>query len=334
MKKFLEKRIVKIFNVYINPLIIGGLFSAMGNWDYKNDNYFYIKLSMLVILISVYVYSSLQYYKLEQTKDDKIKYLNALLNKEKNDRINEEKEWLMQRKVLDTEIKSYDRGTRELTTLFVDSSNSINQIAKQILEGKRTLDIWNFKKVATGICSGIYNLLCEICQPYDDFTVNIMLADITATGSKRNITMIAHKGKYEKYPGKFEEKLYFNKNSSFYAVKLCKDSKPEIKILTTKEEVNEKFVYVDEEHPEYSQYVGIPIVCSGNKILCLLQICSFSDNKIANGKAEILDVVKKHIIPFTNYALLSYKVEKSLISSLSIVEKLEGGRKDGEKAIN
>ena len=203
MKKFLEKRIVKIFNVYINPLIIGGLFSAMGNWDYKNDNYFYIKLSMLVILIGVYVYSSLQYYKLEQTKDDKIKYLNALLNKEKNDRINEEKEWLMQRKVLDTEIKSYDRGTRELTTLFVDSSNSINQIAKQILEGKRTLDIWNFKKVATGICSGIYNLLCEICQPYDDFTVNIMLADITATGSKRNITMIAHKGKYEKYPGKF-----------------------------------------------------------------------------------------------------------------------------------
>ena len=94
MKKFLEKRIVKIFNVYINPLIIGGLFSAMGNWDYKNDNYFYIKLSMLVILIGVYVYSSLQYYELEQTKDDKIKYLNALLNKEKNDRKSEERRTL------------------------------------------------------------------------------------------------------------------------------------------------------------------------------------------------------------------------------------------------
>ena len=37
MKKFLDNKIVKIFNTYINPLLIGGIFSAMGNWNYEND---------------------------------------------------------------------------------------------------------------------------------------------------------------------------------------------------------------------------------------------------------------------------------------------------------
>lgn len=326
MEYFLEKKVIKIFNVYILPILIGGLFSAMGSWDFNSDKWLFLKGFILLILLIYYAYASICYFNYDKKKIDKVNELQELLQQEKKNRKIKEEQLLEKNKLQAAEIRSYNRGIRELTTLFVDSSTSINQISKHILDGSRTLDIWNFKKVATGICNGIYSLLCEKCSPYDDFTVNIMLADVTATGSKRNITMIAHKGKYEKYPGKFEEKLYFNKNSSFYAFKVCKSSDTSIRILTTKEEVNEKFVYVDEEHPDYSQYVGIPVVCSGNKIVCLLQICSFADNKIANGKAEILDIVTKHIIPFTNYALLTYKIEKSLISSFSIIEKLEGGK--------
>lgn len=317
MKKWLENKVVKVFFVYVLPLLIGGLFSALGSWDYTKDSLFFGKLGILVICVGIYIYTTMQYLKYEKEKDDRINQLTEKLE-------DKEKEI----KMLSKEKNSLAKGTRELSTLCLDSSNSINELSKNLLNGEMTLEVWNFKKVATGICNSVYEVLCEVCKPFDDFTVNIVLDDITARGKKKNVTMIAHKGKYEKYPGKFEEKMYYNKNKSFYAVKLFKSNSTDIKILTTKEEVNEKFVYVDEEHPEYAQYVGIPIVCSGNKMICLLQICAFKNDKIGNDKNEILDIIMTYIIPFIQFALMNYKVEKSYIAGFSSIRKMEENRND------
>ena len=286
--------------------------SAMGNWDIKQDKYFYHKLLTLLVLCAVYIFTSIKYVKMEKDLNKELEDVKMKLC---------EKEKVIQK--LELAKKCYSKETRSLSTLCLDSSNSINVLAKNVLGGARTLDVWNFKKVCTGICSSVYDVLCEVCKPYDDFTVNIVLDDITATGAKKNVTMIAHKGKYEKYPGKFEEKMYYNKHDGFYAIKLFKNKNTDIKILTTKEEVNEKFVYVDEEHPEYSQYVGIPIVCSGNKMICLLQICAFKNDKIADTKQEIMEIIMAYIIPFVQFALMNYKVEKGFISGFSVIDKLE-----------
>lgn len=312
MKKLLENKYAKVIFVYILPIIIGALFSALGNWDYKKDDLFWIKICILIPLVILYVYTTVQYVKMEKNINEQIVDLNKIIAENKEKIIS-----------LERETNCYSKETRALSTLCLDSSNSINTLSKNVLAGVRTLDVWNYKKVATGICNSVYEVLCERCKPFDDFTVNIVLDDITATGAKRNVTMIAHKGKYEKYPGKFEEKMYYNKNSSFYAIKLFKSKSTDIKILTSKEEVNEKFVYVDEDHPEYSQYVGIPIVCSGNKMVCLLQICSFKDDKIGSSKNEILDIIMTYIIPFIQFALLNYKIEKGFVSGFSVIEKME-----------
>ena len=322
MKKLLKNKYFRVVFVYFNPMIIGGLFSAMGSWDYKNDKYFFYKLVLLITLTIFYCYTSYQYDKYEKELHNQLDELNNSLD-EKNKEIQK----------LELDKNCFSKETRALSTLFIDSSNSINEVSKNVLVGRRILDIWNFKKVCTGICNSVYDLLCEICKPYDDFTVNIVLDDVTATGSKKNVTMIAHKGKYAKYPGKFEEKMYYTKNATFYAIKLFKSKSTDIKILTTKEEVNEKFVYIDEEHPEYSQYIGIPIVCAGNKMICLLQICAFKNNRIANTKSEILDVIMTYILPFTQFALMNYKVEKGFISSFSVIDKLEG-KNNGESKID
>lgn len=312
MKKLLNNKFFRVVFVYFIPIIIGGLFSALGTWDYNNDKYFFLKLVLVIILTIFYCYTSYQYDKKEKDLNNQLYLLNNELNK-KDEEI----------KKLKFEKECFSRETRALSTLFIDSSNSINEVSKNVLVGRRILDIWNFKKVCTGICNSVYDLLCEICKPYDDFTVNIVLDDVTATGSKKNVTMIAHKGKYAKYPSKFEEKMYYTKNSAFYAIKLFKNKSTDIKILTTQEEVNEKFVYIDEEHPEYCQYIGIPIVCAGNKMICLLQICAFKNDKIANTKSEIMDIIMTYILPFTQFALMNYKVEKGFISSFSVIDKLE-----------
>lgn len=319
MEGFLENKFVRNFNVYIAPMLIGGIFSAMGQWDYKSDNYFIPKLVALIILLVWYAISSYKYHVYEKKDKEKLENANKSISdlKEQNEGLKEV-------------ISSYNKEIRELTSLFYDSSKGLNELSHFILEGNTTLDIWNYKKVATSICNSLYVMLCEICKPFEDFSVNIMLVDITAKGSKKNITMIAHKGKYEDKPRRFEEKMLFSKYPNFYAIKLCKENKTDIKILTTSNEVNEKFVYVDEEHPKYSQYIGVPIVCSGNKIVSLLQICAFKDAKIANTKSDIMDVVTQYVMPYTELALLSYKIEKSLISSLSLLSK-RGEKENGSK---
>lgn len=319
MSDLLDKKWAKVFCVYINPIIIGIDLPLIISWWSEKTFKFYATVVIGVVLLGLYAYTSYIYEDKEKKEESEKKKLET-----ENQRLEQENHRLIH------EVDSFDKGMRELATLFHDSSNSLNKISARVLEGDRTLDIWNFKKVCTGICNSVYGLLCEMCSPCDNFTVNIMLSDVTAKGGKRNITMIAHKGKYEKYPGKFEEKLYFEKHSTFYAVKVCKSDNTEIRILTTKDEVNEKFVYVDEEHPEYNQYVGIPIVCSGKKIICLLQICAFGDDKIGETKSDILELVTKYLFPFTQYALLTYKVEKGLVSSLSIIEKKEKEERQNE----
>lgn len=317
MDKILDKRMMKVLCKYINPLLIGILVPEIINsFSHKGIKFWGLTIIGIALFLW-YIYTTWKYEQIDKHLKDK---------QEKIEKELEEK--TKQNKLLNKATKSFDKGMRELATLCYDSSTSLNKVSHNILNEDTTLEVWNFKKVATGICNSIYSLLCEICKPCDDFTVNIMLADPTAKGTKRNITMIAHKGKYENYPGKFEEKLYFNKYSTFYAVKVCMSNKTDIRILTSREEVNEKFVYIDEEHPEYSQYIGIPIVCTGNKIICLLQICSFGQNKIADSKAEILKIVAQYIFPFVHYALLSYKMEKCLISSFSIINKEEQNGKD------
>lgn len=309
MEKFLEKKIIKVVCIYINPVVIGILFSFVFTFWTNRTLKTNILFAIGILLLLIYAYTCYKYGQMDKNE------------KSEKNKLREKNEKLEELNIdLSKDAKSFDKGMRELATLFYDSSDSLNKTSAHLLEGNWKLELWNFKKVATGICSSVYGLLCEVCKPYDDFTVNIMLADPTATGKKRNITMIAHKGKYEKYPEKFEEKLYFDKYSAFYAVKVCKSNKKDIRVLTTREEVNEKFVYIDEEHPEYSQYIGIPIVCSKNKIVCLLQICSFGNDKIAESKADIMKIVMRYLYPFTQYALLAYKIEKSLISSFSAID--------------
>lgn len=319
MSDFWNRKGVKVYATYINPIIIGIIIPiALDSWKDRGIK-FYATAIIGVVLLILYIYTSYIYEKANKDSRDEIEKQDEQISKleEKN-------------KQFKKKIHSYDKGMRELTALFYDSSTSVNTLSKKMLAGNITLDVWNFKRVATSVCTSVYNLLCDLCTPDDDFTVNIVLSDVTATGNRRNITMIAHKGKYETYPDKFEEKMYFHKYPSFYAIKLFKSKSTAVKVLTTKEEVNEHFVYVNEDHPEYSQYVGIPIVCSGSKMVCLLQICAFGNAKIGKSKAEIVELVQEYVIPFTHFALLAYKVEKGFVSSLALVDKVKEESKSGK----
>ncbi len=172
-----------------------------------------------------------------------------------------------------------------------------------------------------GVCRGIYEALC-IYTGQEDFSVNVMLYDVNEKGKKRNIRMIAQKGRYEKQPKIFDTPLNLKTDKDFYAVKMFNRNSPDISILTTSSEIDKNFVFSDEgDHPKYSQYVGVPIHCSGNQMISLLQICALNDSKIAEGKDDIMEMINKYILPFAYFALLTNKIEKGLLNGMSIVKE-------------
>lgn len=312
LKDFLNIWFIKFYCVYINPLIIGAIFSSLGSWDYKKDRYFLAKILSLAILFIIYLVTSYSYYKYASENDNAFK--SAKENEER----------------LIKKNNAYNKVTLSLTSQFNNSAEAINEISKNILKGGAKLDIWNYKKVCTGICQGVYETLCELTG-YDDFSVNVMLYDVNSKGRYKNIKMIAHKSKYEGHPSSFGQPLFLSKDSDFYAVKMFNKGKPDISILTTSEEVKEKFTFSDESnnHPKYSQYVGIPIICSVNHMISLLQICAFNDSTIADKKENIAKIINTYILPYTYFALLTNKVERSLMNSISKIERMEDS--DGKK---
>lgn len=303
---FLKNRFVKIISNCIIPIAIGALFSAIGSWDFEKDEFIWHKIIFTIFSILVYVFCLYRYNKMDELFNKEYQKLN-----DENNNYRKQNE-------------AYKKVTLSLTSLFNTSADSINIISNNLVSKTAKLDNWNYKIMCAGICNGIYETICLITGS-DDFSVNIVVYDTKAKGKAKNIKMIADKSKYETHPDTFEEKINMSSHKDFFAVKMFNKNSPEITILTTGTEVKEKFVFSENKsnHPNYSQYVGIPIHCSGKQMISLLQICAYNDSKIEESKEKIMEIVNRYILPFTYFALLNNKIEKGFINSISILEKDE-----------
>lgn len=303
---FLKNRIVKIISNCLIPIVIGALFSAIGSWNFKNDKFIWYKIISVALFTFIYLFCLYRYNKIDES-----------FNKEYIKIKDENKKYKKQ-------TKAYSKVTLALTSLFNTSADAINVISNNLMSNTAKLDNWNYKIMCTGICNGIYETICLITGS-DDFSVNIVVYDTKAKGKSKNIKMIADKSKYETHPDTFEEKIYMSSHKDFFAVKMFNKNSPEITILTTGVEVKEKFVFSEDktDHPNYSQYIGVPIHCSGKQMISLLQICAFNDSKIESSKEQIMGIVNRYILPFTYFALLNNKIEKGFINSISLLEKDE-----------
>lgn len=77
MREFLNKPMVKNTIMAAMVLIIGGLCSALGGWDYKGDKYFWIKFLFLTIFGILYIILLLYY----SFSEDSLIKENEALNK-------------------------------------------------------------------------------------------------------------------------------------------------------------------------------------------------------------------------------------------------------------
>lgn len=287
------------------PFVLTFINEIVGAWILDNGKFNLYKL-IVIVLCTCYLLMEVRYFKQEKENKTSIDGLKA----EKID--------------LESDKRCYEQTITSLITIFADSANSISNIT-YTMESSKTLNKaeWNFNRVATGICDKLYEIICDRNAEYSDFSVNIMLYDTKAKGKNRYIKMIAHKSMYPTKPTIFLEKLYLNKRRDFFAVKLFDKNKQDIQIMDTPNEVNQRFTFKDNEHPNYNQYVGIPIHCNGNQMVSLLQICAFNKSKIGDSKNDIMEFVLKCVIPFTHFALLAYNIEANMDGTVDVLTKGE-----------
>lgn len=314
MQKIFDNKEVKNTISLILTVGIGLIGSALGNWNYREDKYFIIKLVGLIILAVLFMIFSILSYKYDKMEGNAIQ--------EKNEKIVILEQ---QNRKLRKEIEVYEESHIAMAAIFEKSAQDINETANSIMNQKKiTFNIWNFKKECKWICEKVLNIVEELSIKDGEYAVSIFQINPLAKGKSKGITMIAHSSKYGNTPDVYETSLTFRNNSDFFAVKLFKKCKHDIVVLIDKNEVNEKFVYKDENnHPDYSQYIAMPIHCSGNEMLSLLQIVAFGEAKIGNTKAEIMDKLNKYIFPYTRLGLMMYKYEKGLLNSGYLVEKMK-----------
>lgn len=315
MQKIFNNKEVKNAISLLLTVAIGLLGSSMGSWDATTDKFFKSKLIALIIvsviflffLILSYVYDKKE-VRLIEIKDKEISKLKE--NISANEKI----------------ISSYEKSNLSMATIFQKSADDINTTANNIINTENvSIDIWNFKKSCKWICEKLLEIIEELAEEGNDFAVSVFQANPIKTGRSKGITMIAHSSKYGSTPDVYETALTYRKNADFYAVKLFKKGNHEPTVLIDKNEVNEKFIYKNENaHPDYSQYVAIPIHCNGNEMLSLLQIVAFGDSKIGITKSEITEKMNKFVLPYTQLGLMTYKYEKSILNCGYIVEKMKG----------
>ena len=127
--------------------------------------------------------------------------------------------------------------------------------------------------------------------------------------------MISHRSKNGDIPKVFNTAVDENEAGKYYYGKLFAKNSPAPAYLITKKEVDQNFYFEENTSnlKNYSQYIGIPICCTGNKMNALLQIIGHNDSYISLDKDRLIEFVNKIVYVYANYALYCEKVEKGLL---------------------
>lgn len=294
MREFLSKPVVKNTLMAVLVLVIGGLCSALGGWDYKNDGSFRLKIVLLIISGMSYV-GLLIYYSFAESSFVK---LNGDLERANNQL---EKQRGVYEDIMSGEISICKQSATEVT-------KALHEIESK---GKADLNIWSFDKASSWVCNEIYRLLCKLHGESRDFGVSYIRLD-EETGK---IYMSGFANQNMQMPTIFGIKRLVEDGNSYHDADLFKKSKADIKVLKNKDEIGNAFLFGKAANRDkYSQYIAIPIFCADRKMIGLLEITCLNETYLAVSERELKEIASKYFVPYTFLILLLHKLEKALLA--------------------
>ena len=272
-------------------------FSDMGTtWGTIALCVFAICLIVEIALTVYYVKSDEEEKDLMQNKDDEIKKLSNELEEEKR-------------------LKNLFSGLLEdLNTCYNSSAEKIYSLVDNAKK-TQTIDlhIWNYHNITDFVCTELYKLVKNLAEKGGDFSVSYIARQPNPDNDKTEYLMFSYYGSETAKPHLYNYSISKKNAEQYYFGKLFKKDNPSVSYLMDAQEVAANFYYSDaSDKGKYSQYIGIPVFCSGNHMIGLLQVVAHRGSKIAESRSEAEELVNKYIMSYANFILFAEKVQKGI----------------------
>ncbi len=294
MGTFLNKPWIKNLILSVMVIIIGGICSALGGWDFEHDKYIIYKIIVLVIVSIIYI-TALIYYSVQE------------VNLNKTNRI------------VKGQNEAFEAAMSGFISICTQSVTDINSIIHEIIsDGVIDLKKWSLDKASLLVCDNIYNLLCRLNGESKEFEV-VYVRLIEGEGQENIICMCGFSNRDKKKPSVFAKKRCFEDEHGYYDAMLFKENRDEIIIINGHEQINRKFTYSKRSRDEsdlrkYNQYIAIPVFCNNEKMVGLLEIVCFHKTSLADTEDQLRDIASKYLVPYSYFILLLHKLEKGLLA--------------------
>lgn len=312
MNKILNNFVIKVLIQIALPLVIALVDNITGDWivNGKIVNIVNSNKKYVIIMSIVYIIIIIWYAYNEHKKDkEEVNYDNNIRAKDKI-------------------INTYCKEISLITAIFDQTQDNINKLTKTFSRNKEfDLREWNFESIATPICKGIYETILLSAENGDSFSVNIYKKyRIKKADGKivERVKMIAHEGDHKYEPKILGVPKLYKPNSEYQYMKQFVNSNPKRTILLGREEIRKAFKFngdYENYKDEYSQYIGIPVICKGNTMISLIEIIAHEDSKIAIDKEHIEKIINNYVLPYQYFLLMSHKIEKNMKTTIKFINK-------------
>lgn len=220
MHNFFNYPFVKALFLGMSTLIIGGICSAMGQWDFSSDKMLVYKLIALVCFSLIYIFL-IAYYSTNETNDRKIALILAKQN------------------------EAYEEVMSGLLNVCKKSADGANKVIKSIVsEKKAKLELWSFDEACLWVCQNVYNLLCEIGNGKDYEVIYDRLDE--SVKPEKDIYANSYANKDMECPSIFRKKRNIQ-NDSYHDAELFKLGNTKTEVLIGSEEIDKVFGHKTKE---------------------------------------------------------------------------------------
>ena len=278
------------------PAIISAIGIMMALDKFKKYNNIFILITILLLIIFL---ASLYYYsKQEKSNQDEIDELKSTI--------------LTTQKVIGINTKTIGSIVKLLESWNID----INKIANDILKnGFANEKDWNRDKIYNDICVCCRDSISEFTKLDDKTDISVSLIKYYCQDEKEYVKMVAHSSPQTAKPDIYDKELLLSE-CRYYFGKLIKDKNRNIMALENNIKIQQYFYRPKPETNlgKYNQYIAIPIICSKNKILGILQVTTKYNYIIMDTEVELLKFSETHLTPFVELLILTEKIEKGIFA--------------------
>ncbi len=304
----MDKPVIKNIILIGIPTIISGIGIIMTSdtlINYK-DLFIFITIGLLITFIAFVIY----YARLEKKESDKHNLLEKE-NNEKQKQINELMSTI-------ASIKNLLNTNNSIVTSFVSIiepwTSNINKIANDIKNrGKANEKDWDYEKICTDICIGCKNMIKQFIQISDDTDISVGFVKYYSDNGYEYVKMLAHSSPPTAKPDIFDVQELLSECNYQYE-RLIKSKTRSILALENNEKIRQCFYrkHDNTDLSKYSQYIAIPILCSKNKSLGVLQVTTKYECKIMETEVDLKKFGETYITPFVELLVLVEKIQKGI----------------------